>query len=631
MTQWSLAITVLLGAAFASARADYVKITFNLGLSGQPKVAGGPGGGPLPPLQGPPGAPGLPGIGPIGGGRGQPPGRGGPPSPGGRGGGPQQPTPPAAADPEDEESKGINISAVVEFHRQGLLRMLGNDGRLRTFPLIYHKWGQTGVTETADVHVSFVEQNGVPLPPVKTRFKTKRAELLKDARADERAEKLLELAKWALGHGLSTEFTEVMAEVAKISPNDDAVKAYEKVKADMERKIPSSRKDTAATFLSARLSGYSVESSDHYALYHNAIKTTSQVPPEVKECLDRLEDNYRGFFYWFALRGRALPVPEYKLLAVLDDKPSEFQVHRLAFDDAPLVAAGFYAPRENVVFISSLRPDDLFAALNQATKDLWQGGWNKEALLKGKGHRGADPVEVVRNQMIALLLKALQEEALRASITHEGSRQLAAATGLLPRNVEVPRWIQFGLGSFFETPIGAYWPGMGVPSWRYLPRFRFWEETKTMDAPEEALRKTVTDAYFTQAAAPHPDKISQAIDTVKARTMAWSLLYFLEERKLEGLQQYFQELNALPRDLKIDEESLMAAFGRAFDLMDSSNPNLVNQAKLGKLANEWFQFLHYTNLEVAEAYDDAMKELSNRRSLRKSGRSGGTKSKPPMK
>ncbi len=102
--------------------------------------------------------------------------------------------------------------------------------------------------------------------------------------------------------------------------------------------------------------------------------------------------------------------------------------------------------------------------------------------------------------------------------------------------------------------------------------------------------------------------------------MAWSLTYFLAEKKTDGLFRYFAELNNMPRDLEFDDAALLACFGRAFDLMDSASPTQVNPGKLSKLANEWYQFIHYTNLEASEAYNDLIEEVKEKMKRRGGGR-----------
>ena len=72
--------------------------------------------------------------------------------------------------------------------------------------------------------------------------------------------------------------------------------------------------------------------------------------------LNRLERNYEGFFTWFALRGNALPLPDRRLVAVLVDSPEAFQhQHKDIFDDAPMVADGYFVPRDNLAIFSAQR------------------------------------------------------------------------------------------------------------------------------------------------------------------------------------------------------------------------------------------------------------------------------------
>ena len=139
----------------------------------------------------------------------------------------------------------------------------------------------------------------------------------------------------------------------------------------------------------------------------------------------------------------------------------------------------------------------------------------------------------------------------------------------------------------------------GAPSWKYLAWWKHWEDTKGLE-PEakHALRKVVTDRYFHEATSQTDEGL------LKARTMAWSLTYFLAEKRTDGLLRYFDELGNLPRDMELDEDALMACFGRALDLMDGPSQTQINPAKLTKLAEEWYQFLHYTNLEASEAVND---------------------------
>src|SRR5205814_2459073 len=130
-------------------------------------------------------------------------------------------------------------------------------------------------------------------------------------------------------------------------------------------------------------------------------------------------------------------------------------------------------------------------------------------------------------------LKALEEDAEVAAVSHEGTRQLIAASKLLPRTVAAPEWVEFGMASLFETPKGAAWPAVGRPSstlddqYSYLAKFKQLAKAKKKELPVDALKSVVTDGYFHQAARAAKDKQKSAL--IKARTLSWSLTYFLSQ------------------------------------------------------------------------------------------------------
>src|SRR5262249_52273584 len=82
---------------------------------------------------------------------------------------------------------------------------------------------------------------------------------------------------------------------------------------------------------------------------------------------------------------------------------------------------------------------------------------------------------------------------------------------------------------------------------------------------------------------------------------------FLAHRKLgndqTGLIRYYRELAKMPRDLDFDDESLLALFARSFDCLDARGDK-PDDAKLGKLADEWHRFIDLTPLEGEEVVKD---------------------------
>src|SRR5207249_1041374 len=112
-----------LAAAIGSAHADYIRISYNLGIlkkASEPAAPGPRAPGPSPR----PDIPGGPGIKPGG------PGRGAPPTlPG--------------TQAIEEDSGILKAEAVVEYTRHDLFRAMGPDRRLKVFPRITHRWGKT--------------------------------------------------------------------------------------------------------------------------------------------------------------------------------------------------------------------------------------------------------------------------------------------------------------------------------------------------------------------------------------------------------------------------------------------------------------------------------------------------------
>src|SRR5258708_19193145 len=96
--------------------------------------------------------------------------------------------------------------------------------------------------------------------------------------------------------------------------------------------------------------------------------------------------------------------------------------------------------------------------------------------------------------------KRHEEDAEEAIVIDEGRRQLIAASGLTSPGVIAPNWIQFGIGSFFETPKGAPWTSVASAHWDYLPVYNVLAKDAKEYKPAEALKATITDQYFRQVA-----------------------------------------------------------------------------------------------------------------------------------
>jgi len=332
-------------------------------------------------------------------------------------------------------------------------------------------------------------------------------------------------------------------------------------------------------------------------------------------------------------------------VVVLTSKTDDFEQLRKILTAGPVVVDGFFARREGLAVMHSQRSDDPYKALNTYWENWKSKGYQRFQLLENKNTgvpKNGVPqniraqatqdatalVNIAEAQMLALMLKALEQEAELATVSHEASRQLLFASGLLPHNVAVPEWILFGMGSFFETPLQSPWPTIGALSPYYLPR---WRELKAKDSNQgglektnvDTLKKVVTDGYFRALPADSkPDSAEHRLHEAalrKARTVSWSLTYFLAQRHLDGLRQYFTELSKMPRDIELDDTVLLGCFARALGCVDGNNK--VDEAKLKALANEWYGYWASQHFES----EQIMKEI--REKIAKKVKEDGEKAK----
>jgi hypothetical protein len=651
MKRWILAAAVLVSWGVGMASADYVVIIANLGQAKQQDQTGpggipgggdGPGGFPggmpggiggmgrggmglpggiggmgrggmgLPGGIGRGGRGGIGGAGGIGGmgrgGMGLPGGMGRGGFPGGIGGGPGGF--PGGGDgpggfggeynPEDEESPHI-IVAVVELENN-----LPRDpaqalaiGQATGRPIeVRHRWGSTKLMKPTDGTLDFVF---LKLPSVKKRFDAKNGEVFK-GREKPATEDVLNLAEWALTHGLLKQFTEVMDKLEPDAKDHPAVKAYAATKAALARKI--TKEDPSSAWRGRLLEGYQVYKSDHYAILHNS-PTNNEV--EVKTKRDRLENAFASYYYWFALKGIVLKVPEERLLGVKLNTLEEFDRFHKILSSGPVVANGYFAPRDGLTVVSATPLDEKYHSLELYNGKWWQNGYDRNQLLQGR-RSGAPPtaqmLDLCTAEAMALLEKAMEYDAEQASITHFASRQLLFASGLLPRGVVVPEWALFGVGSFFETPPESPWPSLALPSNTFLPQFNELLKKKKLEANAlDTLKKVVTDNYFRRPALGQDPEALQK----KARAASWSLTYYLAQKHLDGLQRYFNELSKMPRDLELSDEVLLGCFARAFGCVDADQK--VDPQKLQALAQDWYSYMRVVLLESEEVLQEIRKHF----------------------
>jgi hypothetical protein len=478
--------------------------------------------------------------------------------------------------------------------------------------------------KTSMAEVVLIRNEGKPLPTMARSFQHEYDLVFKD-KDKVTVENVLRLARWALEHGLTSKCAEMLDKATEMDKTNAVAVAWTKTKADLAR--PLSKEDVAAAWKGRLLEGYRVTQTDnhHHVLLHDVDN-----PPEMMAHLDRLENSFRAYYYWWVLHGTSLPVPKTHLVAVVAEKDDDFKRLQKHLTASPLLTDSFFARREGLAVFAAKRNDLPYQTLKVISAPYWDKGFEPRGLLTSKPRAGVpksawlDPAAADEPRVLAVVMKAMEREWEATGISHETSRQLLFASELLPANVVVPEWLQFGMASFFESPLHSPWGGMGAPSVYWLPRYKELQKNKKLGkSPYDTLVKVVTDSYFRK-----PELLETKDGTIrKGRAASWALAYFLAQKELDGLKRYFKELGKMPRDLELDEQVLLTAFARAFDCVDADRK--INVAKLTTLAKRWDNFIKDQPLE-SETIHQKIREAFARMNKPPSSSSGTGAGTGPM-
>jgi hypothetical protein len=515
-----------------------------------------------------------------------------------------KPKPGEQAPPEPDEDDEVDLSLV-----RHVVVEVKNKKAVPRYPklMIETKYGWTTLHK-ADA-VSFKKLLSDPdragrrsvIPTTAKRYEARKKDLVNEKKTAD-PEKILETAELCLSWGLYDKFPKEMEDLVEKAPKHPSSIAYKKM-LDALKKAPT--KPDASAYWKDRLSGnFRVTTTTHYACLYSSREET-----EVTRRLKRFEDNFRAFYYWFALKGIALPALDQRQVVIFVgdmDKPEEFDRLCKVFGATVLDGDGFLARRENVGIFSMTPKDEFYDLLSKSSNLMWtQEKWNKVDLLAGRFKAGEKVDDSAYAQEIALLLKGMEDECELAAITKVGSQQLCTALGLVPRAVSIPMWLNSGLGSLFETPKGAYWPGTGGAHWKYHVNFISWRDnTQTREKPEDILINTITDQYFLNA-----QRTNDPATWEKAQTMSWALTYFLiqDQNNRDNFFKYLHELSQLPRDMQISTDTHLLLFVRAFGLVTEPDVSKIDMATVRKgvkdFARNWYmKYMSTVQLDMPDVW-----------------------------
>lgn len=572
-----------------TARADYIIIQVNLNGEFKPLVANTGGAGAQPGGMAPGGASGSP----PGGGMGMPPGGGiGMPPSGGIGmpggmrpgsGGPGDAGLPATATAPPEY-----VFVVVEISKIDLIKELTAATGNAVYRVITNAGSGFSMNyENGNpVFTAFLkDEGGTTMPGLEKRLG--RFVTALGARGKTRQEEGLETSMWALQHGMLKRFEEGMADLRKDAKNKaPAIALWGNVAKALEATPPA---NSAVETMRQRFPESRQQIDGKYCTIVS--DRPAQTIDEVRALAKQVDDQVRSIYAWFAYHGITVKPLRQKLLIVMGDRA----IPRPGEERFPEIGGATNLNGATYSIHQTLVNDPHLRNIQQRLKQYSLKGWNLSKLIKLEPKSYPDIMtptgldlpklcDVAYVSMLNVAAEALRAETDRATRTFLVGNQMLPMISNLPDGVIPPAWLEFGLGAAFQTPTATPWTTLGMGHSVYLPLYKELARTKKLEAsPVEALRNTVRDTYFRQAANIPTDKLLAG----KARATAWAFFYYAARKQPEALQAYFKELAQCPRDIELSEEVLWGCFERSF----------LKDRKLPDLAREWDTYIRQEPLE----------------------------------
>ncbi len=352
-----------------------------------------------------------------------------------------------------------------------------------------------------------------------------------NAAKSKKSEDYIEAAREALRQGLLKDFYDCCSDAYKIEPENETLVRLIEARKRIKKPLGDSATTERQLRESTKLNKMKVAVSAHYVLFHDTADTRvgrrKQTRAETR--LQLLETIYECFFLKFAINGVVLETPTEHMKVLLFAEESNFLRYSTILDPELALAAGFWSPKDNISVFYDQGSTKSMKRMSELAEDLKK----KKAMSRGT----AISQEMAHlSNAFDLLIKAAKEEADIEVVSHEATHQLAGNTGLMPLGKVGSRWAHEGLASYFETPSGAVWGGIGSVNQTRLSDYR----KIARDPSRSPLELVVSDGLFYSARSQN--------QAVEAYGQAWALTYFLMETRFANLIEYYKKCSHLAND-----------------------------------------------------------------------------------
>jgi len=366
-------------------------------------------------------------------------------------------------------------------------------------------------------------------------------------------DQIIELAKWTVRNGMIPQCKTLLGAAWKINPEHATLKKLAGMAYYINK--PVERSESAERHLREYASGrdMAISHSKHFILLHNndQIKDTVTGKTRADMRLELMETVYETYFLTFAFNGKFMRPPTEPLEVVLFSTQADFMHFAQAtIGGSAKQLAGFYSPKDNVSVFFDNGTGAHFQQLNRLAVQLQNV---KDDLKKARVPGGGEVIRLAST--IQLLVDITRESEDVATVSHEAIHQLAANSGLFPRDGTFVRWVHEGLASYFESSKNASWRGAGVVDHDRIDYYRLLEG----DSVRGSLDFIVSDLGFLVEAT--------LGDQLPAYGQAWALTHFLINNRFDDLMKFYDRAhqvgdNETPPSEMADK--LLAAFDETF-------------------------------------------------------------------
>jgi hypothetical protein len=377
--------------------------------------------------------------------------------------------------------------------------------------------------------------------------------MMKQAGKDPEA--VMQTAVWGLKKGLLGESQHAVEKVLSLEPQHEAALRIRDLKKQIGVPLPDENDAVIEKQLRKIVdrSGMRVETSNHFILLHDTDAKADQGrhSNRAKERLRLVEQMYEKFVLLFAAQNVELDLPHDRLMVVLFKKRSDFQECATQMGSQATDLAGFWSPVHNLICFC----DDSTTAESGYLRDERDRLAKIAADAKKAGsslERQRDSETLRQIKINGVLLEIDRWRSDMASISREVTHQMAANTELLPRRVEIPRWVNEGLAMYFQAPSDEAWGGIGAVDDLRIEDYRAFQDDR---------RRSNIDFIIEDRSL---DDSTAGGTSAEAAAQVWSLTYFLFENHRDELMSYYRMLGNMPPDVALSPDLLSQVFSGAF-------------------------------------------------------------------